>query len=346
MRASLYIAWALLPLTFASACGTRHDEPAAKEAVLAAETEQDVGIARREQAPTFAEPGILVDLEWGSGGWTVGRFDGNQAASAGPMSFCLSPSGDIYILDQIQARVLVFFPDGSPSRQIPLPAASFMDILALEDGTLVLLDRDVRGVIVILDGNGAVKGEHAVEGPGIERAGRVTAIYALEDGIWLEVHHETMVHVLDAGLSPCERTVLPGLRYGAGAARLRPARIEAGGAVIRIEDPSGNTMRERKIYLDHPVERIAWTDTDAEGRVYALLHLLEYDGRIPASVAYEETVGMVFDGDLNLLARIVSPHVITPWWQLKEFEVTPDGRILQLALTERGAQLLEWRVSW
>jgi hypothetical protein len=346
MRTGLIIPWALLPLALVSSCGTRNDEPAVKKAVLAVETEKDAGAAKREQVPTLDEPKILVDLEWGSGGWTVGRFDGNQAASAGPMSFCLSPAGDIYILDQIQARVLVFFPDGSPSRQVPLPAAAFNDILALEDGTLVLLDRDARGVIVILDGSGDVRGEHAVEGPGIERAGRVTATYALEDGIWLEVHHETMVHVLDAGLSPCERTVLAGLPCGTGGTRMRPARIEAGGAVIRIEDASGNTVREKKIYLDHPIERIAWTDTDAEGRVYALLHLLEYDGRTPPSVAYEGTVGMVFDGELNLLARIVSPHVITSWWQLKEFEVTPDGRVLQLALTERGAQLLEWRVSW
>ncbi len=327
-----------------AACSVQPDQPGAAEEVF--NLDQDIGIAKRVNVPIFQEPNVLVDLDWGSGGWKVGRFDGDQAASAGPMSFALSRAGEIFLLDQINARVLVFSIDGSPDRKIALPSKTFMDILVLDSGTMVLLDRDVRGVIVIVDETGAVSGEFEVEGPGIERAGRVTATYALDDGIWLEYHHEYMVHVLDAGFSPCARTILPGLPHGDGGARIRPARIEAGGAIIRMEDASGSLIREKNIYLDHKIERIAWTDSDARGNIYALLHLLEYDGRYPPSVAYEETVGMVFDENLGLLAKIVSPHVITEWWQFKEFEVTPDGRILQLAITEQGAQLLEWGASW
>ncbi|MFH1436089.1 MAG: hypothetical protein ABIJ56_10270 [Pseudomonadota bacterium] len=344
MNTILHIARIALACALMAACSMQPDEPGAAEEVF--NLDQDIGVARRVNVPTFAEPRVIVDLDWGSGGWKVGRFDGDQAASAGPMSFALSAAGEIFLLDQINAGILVFAPDGSPNRKIALPSKTFLDILVLDSGAMVLLDRDVRGVIVIMDERGAVLGEHAVEGPGIERAGRVTATYALDDGIWLEYHHETMVHVLDAGLSPCARTILPGLPHGAGGARIRPARIEAGGAIVRMEDASGSIIREKKIYLDHGIERIAWTDTDGRGNIYAILHLLEYDGRVPPSVAHEETVGMVFDRNLDLLAKIVSPYAITEWWQFKEFEVTPDGRILQLAVTQQGARLLEWGASW
>jgi hypothetical protein len=281
----------------------------------------------------------VVDLPWGSGERAAGRVDGDESASMGPMSFALGPSGDVVLLDQVNARVLVFSRDGTLREAVPIPSTTFDDVLVGPGGEIVLLDRLVRSSVVVVDSSG-VRAEVPVVGPGIGRGGEVTAMLGADDGVWLEWRHTSVVHVLDAGLSPCGREVLPGRK--AHGARLVASLEGRSGARIRLEEPTGT--REVVLEVGDRVERLVWAGTDGAGRVHAFMHVMAFDDDEPSRLDHEYVLGVRLDADLELDALLVSPYVIGTWEQFKEIEVADDGTVYQMAVDASGVRIVAWRL--
>ena len=86
-------------------------------------------------------PEVVLDLRWGHGAGEIGRLDGDEAASEGPMSFDVTAAGDIYLLDQVNRRVLKFGPNGVLERTLGLPLSTYQDIAVYEEGVVVVVDR-------------------------------------------------------------------------------------------------------------------------------------------------------------------------------------------------------------
>jgi len=301
---------------------------------------------QEEKAP-LAGPFVVLDVPWGSGGWMLARRDGSESAPEGPMSFRVAPSGQVAILDQVSRRVVIFAPGGWPLAEVPIPGDTFEDLAVTADGAIVLLDRLARRSLVVLTPAGTVADEIGIEGEGIPEGGGVTAMLARPDGIWLEYGHVRLVRVLDAALLPCARTIVEGRLTAGGALVMRAERLPPREALIGLAPAvkGGGGAAETTLSFDKDVWRVAWLDSDAAGDVYAMLHLVTFGGADGLDVTGEEDAIVVLSAKLARLGEVRSPWTIRRWEQYREFEVTPDGTVYQMAFEEGGVKIVEWRRS-
>ncbi|MFH1434349.1 MAG: hypothetical protein ABIJ56_01410, partial [Pseudomonadota bacterium] len=207
-------------------------------------------------------PTVVLDLPWGSGGAMLGRKDGDESNPEGPMSFTVSPAGEVYILDQVNFRVVKFHADGFPASEVALPADTFNDIEVVDGKTIAVLDRLARRSVLLIDEqSGKIAGEHPVTGKGIPQGGGITAMFAADDGVWLEYDNAYVVRVLDKFLKPCPGDIMPGRVYRQGTTGMGAALKQGGGARLWLEDAiSGNIVRGTDVVLDRDIARIIWLE--------------------------------------------------------------------------------------
>lgn len=311
------------------------------------------GAANQRQAPQPGSeksgskptgPAPVLSLPWGDKGASAGRIDGDESSSEGPMSFAVSADGSIYLLDQVNLRVLVFRPDGSLSREIPIAAATYQDIEITRDGRIVLLDRLAQASLLVIDQRGGILGEYPVVGDGIPEGGGITAMFARDDGVWLEFGHAYVVRVLDANLSPAARTVQPGRIIAAGKRSVGAAIDHQGGAKVWIGDvANGALLASADLQLGYPITRIVWIESDSLGYVHVFLHQVQFDGTYPQKVDFEQVVGIRFDSQLEQAGILTSQHVITEHEQFREFRVARDGSVYQMAFGKDGVTIYRWQ---
>lgn len=80
-------------------------------------------------------------LLWGSAPGQAGLLPGNESSTIGPQALDVSESGEIYLLDQVNARVQVFDRIGLLTNVIPVEVGPLGDIGLAGDGTIFILDR-------------------------------------------------------------------------------------------------------------------------------------------------------------------------------------------------------------
>jgi hypothetical protein len=287
---------------------------------------------------------VIAHLPWGGSGHAVGRVDGDQAASEGPMSFAAAADGGLYLLDQVGLRVLALRADGTIAREIPIPAATFQELAVWPDGRLILLDRLARASLVILDPRGRLLDEHPVVGEGIPEGGGVTAMFARDDGVWLEFGHLQVVKVLGRDLAPCAREIVPGRIVVPGRTSVGAAIDYRGGARLWLADLEKNAVAaETEIRLPDPIARLIWVEADANGHTHVLCHVLDFAADDFRRVTVDKVVGLEYDAGLRLVRSFESPHVIVEHEQFREFLVTPQGGVLQMSFADDGVSLRRWR---
>ena len=288
-------------------------------------------------------PVVVLDLPWGSSGPAVGRRDAEESAPEGPMSFAVGPDGELYVLDQVNQRVLKFTPEGELDLEITLPAMTFQDLEIAPDGALVVVDRLVRRSILVLDEAGNPLGEYAYEGEAIPEGGGITATFARSDGVWLEFAHTWVARILDEQYRPCVEEIVPGRIMADGKTRVVAARDGAGGADVWLEayggdEPLVRTTVEPAEYLD----RIIWIEGDDMGHIVVAMHLFPRDGHALARAGSDFVSALVLGEDLQVLGSFRSPYAIVEWEQFREFKVMPGGSVYQMALTRGGMRILRW----
>ncbi len=287
-------------------------------------------------------PEVVVRVPWGNEPSALGRIDGDEGASEGPMSFALAADGTVWFLDQTRFRLARFGPTGVLLQEVPLQADTFQDFEVTADGSFVLLDRLAHRTMVVLDASGRFVRSIPVEGPGISEGGMVTAMWADATGVWLEHLHTERVRVLDASLEPCKREIVRGRPYRRGI-ELLGAREGRGSVTIWTEDRLRGQGSRAIVSSSHEVARIIWLQADEEGNVHGVFHVLEFDGADPARVKHEEVLGIRYDGDLRETGSWKSPWVIQPWEQFREVRVGRDGTIHQMGFEDGGVVVMRWR---
>ncbi len=287
---------------------------------------------------------VVLALPWGKDDVAAGRFDGDESASEGPMSFYVTGSGELYLLDQVNLRVLHFAENGELESIIPIFAPTFQDLVVTEKGEIILLDRLVRRSLVVLDPDGNFSGEFSVEGPGIPEGGGITAMFLEADGVWLEYAHVHMVQVLDDRLEPSMRALRPGRIFEADRLSVGARMDGLGGVEIWLDDLIKQvSVAQTAVVFADPIVRIAWIEADEERNLYVLLHVMEPDPKDPRQIIDERMVGLRYDDQLNELGQFESSWVLGEWAQFREFQVTRDGTVYQLVLDPMGVLVLKWR---
>lgn len=137
----------------------------------------------------------VLAVPWGSGPAEAGRLAPREGAPEGPSSLDVDRRGTIYLLDQVNGRVLVAR-RGRVVDAIPLPSVTYRDVAVLPDGGVAALDRSVLKHVVVLDRARRARFVGLL-GPGIPEGGGATALEARADGLWVEWAHQHLVRVAD-----------------------------------------------------------------------------------------------------------------------------------------------------
>ncbi|MBI5486420.1 MAG: hypothetical protein HY905_03720 [Deltaproteobacteria bacterium] len=292
-----------------------------------------------------AEPEVVVRTEWGAQPGQLGKRDARESAPEGPMSFAVAPDGDVWVLDQVNRRLARFDADGRFLATLDLASETFQGLAVGPAGQLVLMDRLAARLVRVLDPDGQVLGEVALEGYGIAEGGGTTALFARDDGVWVEYDHRRTVRVLDAqSRDPYYRRALEGRPLGsadvAGQARLDgPSAV----ALHTVDRGTGTTLAQATLRFDEPVRRIVELSGDAQGDVVLAVHLATEDPARDYAVVHEELAVLVLDGALVERRRLSTAPSTGPWEQFKELEVESDGTIWQMAFLDAGVEVRRWR---
>ncbi|MDY0002999.1 MAG: hypothetical protein RBU30_16990 [Polyangia bacterium] len=297
--------------------------------------------ARNAPIAVEREPDAWTLLPWRTADG-VGRVDGREADSRGPGGFAVSPDGVLFVLDSVNARVLVRSEAGAPLGEIPLTTSTFEDMEQVEGRALVLLDRQVGKALLAVDLEGRPLAEVPLDGPGIERPGLVTAILPRADGVWLEVAHSHSVLVLGPDLSPCPRRIRRG-RPGSGGESLHGALGPDGSVRLwRTDGLSARATKETTLRAQLPARRIVWLDQADTGEILAVLETARFSRTSPFRVTEQRYEAVWLDEGLTEISRFSSPWVLTALSQRGEIRVTPEGSVLQMAMSDQGALVLRW----
>jgi len=278
---------------------------------------------------------LLFRAEWGSGGARLSRIDPQESDGEGPFSFAVDAGGRFWVLDQVVGRAVCFEADGRWLGEVALPGETFVELEFGPDGRMVLLDRLVRRSLVVLDGATGVSEEFPLESLGVADGGLVTALFAREEGIWLEENHERSALVLDGELRPVAGPIVLG-RPRPGAAGSLVARLAGEErAELLVLDGRGRAQGGHLLGPGPELARLVWLEEDGAGRIWLLTHELAVDGR-------EEIVALTvaLDGGWRSVAR--ADHRFTPWHQFREFRIVPGLGLVRMVLSEEGVSFVRW----
>ena len=280
---------------------------------------------------------VLAVASWGDGPTELGRAHPSQANPEAPMSLAVDAFGNVFVLDQVNARVQVFDAHGGAPTAIKIPSRTAQDLVVDPAGGLVLLDRLVDRALIFVDGSGLEKKRVPLVGSGVQEGGAVTALFALADGFWVETEHTNLVRVaLPNGDADPARPTLEGRRPNVGGPLLRAARDPNGFAIVSAIGSGGFLVR---VPFKAPVMELDALDADAAGNVYVAAHLARELPVAPFAL-YDATVEVVaLNAGGSELGRFEVPAPYADDEQFKPIVVGKDGAVYHLEVGASAATL-------
>lgn len=280
----------------------------------------------------------VVVASWGSGLGELGHTRPAEAVSEGPMAMAIDSSGRIHVLDQVNGRIVIF-EAGKATQSIALPHGAYQDIALDARGRVAVLDRLRTASVALLDDSGAVAHTIPIVGKGLVEGGASTALFAFDDGVWIESEHQQLVRVGDmSGNFDRTRPSLAGRpsldgRTLVRAALAGPASVAVSGFAI----DGGEWLAQLDFEL--PITSIRALESDAAGRIYLAAYLVREQTVAPFAVAEERQVVVVLSPTGAELSRvdIVAPK--TPEEQFRPIRVGSDGSIYQLVCHDEGVTI-------
>ena len=292
-----------------------------------------------------AEAGqVVLRARWGAGPDEVGRRGGAESSPEGPMSFDIAAGGRAVVLDQVNQR-LQLFDDGAVTVSLPLPTDTYQDVAVGADGRVALLDRFGSASVTLLDDGGRVQADVALQGPGIDDPGLVTAVFQQGDGTWVEVGHEHVVRVADEqGREDHDRPTAPGRFSSDGSAFLRAARSGAYTAVVARQQAGQAPVAFAAAELDTPIAYINALEAGPGGRTLLGVSLWRESADPPHVVVDEAAALVVFDSEGREIRRLIVPGSTQPEETLRTVRFGPDGAIYRLELGAEGIVVRRFEV--
>lgn len=197
----------------------------------------------------------------------------------GPMSLAHDASGKIYVLDQVNGRIVRRGPDGSLEGTFDMKLTGAQDIAVGKGGEMVVLDRVVDKTIAIYGADGAIRAQLPIEGEGIEEPGHITGLFVDGSDVYVEREHAALVKIGDVNGTPADlRSELPGRPSRDGLSFLKAGITDpaAGRAyVTAIDRKSGDHRFTREIRFKSEITHILLLDSDKSGTIYFAVELHE-----------------------------------------------------------------------
>jgi hypothetical protein len=316
--------------------------------IAVASCQEPGGTADRDHASAASPlektaPAPFLTLAWGSEPGQLGHKLDPESAPEGPMSLTTDREGRLFVLDQVNRRVQVFGADGKLAKVVPIGSDTVQDLLVLDDGTLVLLDRLRARSLVFLAPSGE-RAEVPLEGHGIAEGGGVSGLLAFGESVWVDVEGQALVRVADLrGKPDLDRTAWDGRpsRKDGTLWRLTLPEKPDKTALLRRVARSGKVLASRAVAFDMPIRHLTAQETDRQGRLYLGAHLELRDGG--GRVVEEKESLLVLSPEGKRLAKMELPATEGPEEQFRTIDVSPEGLVHQLRCTDAGVEIRRWK---
>lgn len=293
-----------------------------------------------------SDPKVLAEFGWGSGPGKLGRDRPEEANPEAPMSLTTDARGNVWILDQVNGRLVKLDGKGNEVGEAPLPVQAAQDVAVTKDGTALVLDRLVDRAIAIIGPDGKPKGELKIEGKGLEEGGASTGVFVDGDEVYVEREHGDLVRVgTTEGKQDDARPEVPGRPSRGGDAWLSAGIVDAASGLVMvtaIEKPSQAHRFSRQYQLGAHVVNLNLLDSDGSGIIY-LGSVVESEQSTEEAPKFGVLLLCLDPVDGRPLGRVELPANAGADETFRELAVQEEGGVLYLHRTEQGVQVM--RVS-
>ncbi|MBK7861753.1 MAG: hypothetical protein IPJ65_24680 [Archangiaceae bacterium] len=282
---------------------------------------------------------VLATFAWGAGKGQLGRArprDGNPEA---PMSLDADANDTVWLLDQVNRRVVKVDARGKPVGELPVGLSRPVDLQVLDDGNLAVLDRAAERAVAVLGPDGKRVAEYKLVEPA-----RVSAVVVDGDDVYAEREGGTLNRLGDSqGHADGARTEAPGRPTRDGRAFVTATLTDGAHGVVvlkAIDRRTGDERFTREVRLGMSVLRIALLGSDRSGLIY----LAAQGERVPPdrpSAEPKPTVDLLCldASDGRPLSRTELQANTSADQTLRELAVLESGGVVYLRRTETSAEL-------
>lgn len=277
----------------------------------------------------------LLEAKWGGGKDQLGLSRPSEGNPEAPMSFAVDPSGGVWVLDQVNDRLVRYGPDGKVVSERPLSERVPQDIALAPDGSLAVLDRLGDKTITMYGPEGDRRGAIPLEGKGIDETGAVTGVFVDGDDVYAEVEHGTLVSVGKTdGTSSEDREQLPGrpsrdgrLLLSAGITQAAEGRMWV--SAVRRDPIEHQFTRELRVAGE--ILYLLLLDSDRLGTIYvAALHTPAPEGTPMVTLMCLEPAHGEPLGSVALPANTSADETF------RDMTVLDEGGVVYAVRTEEG----------
>jgi len=312
---------------------------------------------------------VIATIPWGPGANALGRLPANESSPEAPMSISVDGHGKLWILDQVQRRVVQLDGDRT-GRSLPLALRAAED-LAITDSLLLVLDRLVDAAVVALDpADGKERWRLPVKAPGIPHGGGISGVFAHDGGVWLEWDNARSWRAGSlVGVPATLALGVPGRpsrdgRLGLAAVGAGTTKVRLVGHELSASAASAPTWLAEASF-DNPVLTILALDSDMQGRVWLAVTTARQPSqrqraqgqpaqgqpaqgqpaqgqRVDNQLVDLAASVLRFGADGRLQLRDEATLERGPEEQMRTFAAGPDGSFWHLARGPEGATIERW----
>ncbi len=301
----------------------------------------DAGVPEAKTGPGR----VVASFGWGSGTGDLGRSKPDEANPEAPMSLTVDALGQIWIVDQVNGRLVKLDKAGKPIGTVPLTVQAAQDVVVGPDGTVMVLDRLVDKSISLTGADGKPRGELPIIGKGLEEGGAVTGVFSDGKDVFVEREHGDSVKVgTTSGEANKDRPEVPGRPAGDGRTYLTAGIVDSQSGTVMVtaidREPQQHRFT-RQFSVGRPVLALNALDADRSGIIY-LGTVIEMPGSTPEAPQFEVALVCLDPRDGQPLGQTRFPANAMPEETFREMTVLPEGGVLFLERTATGSRLVRY----
>lgn len=283
---------------------------------------------------SVSSSGVVLMAPWGgSSPNQVGRDRPMEGNPEGPMSLVTGPKGELFVLDQVNKRIVRVGEDGKPLPPLALPMDGVQDMTLAADGNLVLLDRLVNKSVVVMGPDGQTIAKYPLEEETVGETGMLTGVFTDGTDIYVEKEHGTLVSIGSTKGGKTTKKELLG-RPSRDGKLLLSAGITDGSAgriyCSAINRSTNDHEFTREYRMTGMVSTLLLLDSDKGGTIYLASELLAGEqGAVVVLMCLEPQKGSPI-GVVELPANII------PEESMRDFSVLDSGGVVYARRTDNG----------
>lgn len=292
---------------------------------------------------------MFAAAPWGSQLGQLGHDRPQEANPEGPMSLASDSHGNVFVLDQVNHRLVRYDRDGHAAQAMPLTQGAPQDVAVGRDGSLAVLDRHADQNVVVVGPDGSPRGSLPIVGRGISEAGGVTGLMVDGNDVYVEREHGPLVRIGDlAGTADPARPEIPGRPTRDGQSYLTAGLIDRNAGrfyVNSIARDTGDHRWTRELQVQFTLMSILLLDSDRAGTIYTAI-LGMPPGAEEAQGAHDVVALLCLDPtDGHPIGQTVLPPNTLPEETFRDFSVLDEGGVIYQVRDEHGVSLRRYNCN-